>query len=126
MAKQQLAHQQAAGRVGTDAIPDVAGAVTDYKQLCERIDTIRHRLAPDELYDTAYERFVVDVRETLTALCGFLGVEAGDSYLADCADVVWPQIRRTRDTVVWSDDDRRQVDALIGAHQFLAGYSWDS
>jgi hypothetical protein len=107
-------------------VPDVSAAVAHYAQLCKHVETIRQRLAPDELHDMAYETFVADTQGSLTALCAFVGVEAGASYAADCAGVVWPQTRRSRDSVEWTDDDRRRVEGLIAARPFLEGYSWDT
>jgi hypothetical protein len=105
---------------------DLSDAVDTYAELCGWIDDIRPRLAPEELYEEAYEHFVANPKESLTALCAFVGVEAGDDYVADCAGVVWPKVSRTRDTVEWTDDARSRVAALITAHSFLAGYSWDT
>lgn len=101
-------------------------AIGRYAELRSWIDAIRRRLAEDELHDVVYERFVAGPEESLTALSAFLGVDAGASYLADCAGVVWPQVRRARDGVVWSDDDRARVDEVIASYPVLAGYSWTS
>ena len=109
-----------------DAGTELPAAIGRYAELCSWIDAIRRRLAEDELHDVVYERFVAGPEESLTALCAFLGVDAGASYLADCAGVVWPQVRRARDGVVWSDDDRARVDEVIASYPVLAGYSWTS
>ena len=81
---------------------------------------------PRSCTTSVYETFVGRPAESLSGLCSFLGVDAGESFLADCAGVVWPQFRRRRHAVEWSEADRGRVDELIGAHGFLAGYSWDS
>ena len=105
---------------------DLGDAIDRYGQLCRWVGELRPRLAPEELHEIAYEDFVSRPGPALSGLCSFLGVGAPDPYLADCASVVWPQTRQTRHGVEWSDDDRRAVDTLVGAHPFLAGYSWDS
>jgi hypothetical protein len=112
------------GGVVADAGAELPAAITRYAELCSWIDAIRRRLAPEELLDVVYESFVARPEQSLTALCGFLGVDAEDSYIIDCGGVVWPQVRRARDAVVWSDADRARVDDVIATYPVLAGYSW--
>jgi hypothetical protein len=120
------ARGRGAGPDGPRVAADLSDAIDRYGQLCGWVDAIRRRLGAEELYEIGYETFVGRPAESLTALCSFLGVDAGESFLADCAGVVWPQVRRRRDVVEWSEADRGRVDELIGAHPFLGGYSWDS
>lgn len=108
------------------AAADLSDAIDRYGQLCGWVAGLRPRFGPDELHEVAYEDFVGKTEESLRGLCSFLGVGAGDGFLADCGGVVWPQTQRRRDTVEWSATDRRRMDELIGSHPFLAGYSWDS
>jgi hypothetical protein len=97
-----------------------------YAELCSGVDAVRRRLAPEERHDVVYEDFVADPRTSLAALCRFLGVDADAAYLDDCAGIVWPQARRARDAVEWSDADRQRVAAVIDTYPVLSGYSWDS
>ncbi|HXQ43904.1 MAG TPA: sulfotransferase [Acidimicrobiales bacterium] len=104
--------------------PELSEAVERYAELCSWIDAIRRRLDPEELHDVVYEEFVARPAESLTELCRFLDVEAETAYVADCAGIVWPQVRRARDGVVWSDADRERVEEVIGRYRVLGGYSW--
>jgi hypothetical protein len=55
-----------------------------------------------------------------------VGLTASERYIADCASIVFPQPRRTRTSVEWTDELRAQVDATIAEHSFLTGYTFDS
>jgi hypothetical protein len=94
-----------------------------YDQLCRWVSAVRPHLGTDELYELEYETFVSDPRGSLEALCRFLDVEAGESYLTDCAGIVWPSTRRTRDKVNWSDEERTRVESLMATYPALAGYA---
>ncbi|HVC69386.1 MAG TPA: sulfotransferase [Acidimicrobiales bacterium] len=126
-----MARRTAAGRErrGEQTRPgsagDVSEAIDRYAQMCRWVDLIRPRLAPGELYDQAYEDFLARPRDSLAALCRFLGVEADPGYLDDCAGVLWPEVRRTRDSVEWTAGERARVQELIGAYPVLGDYSWD-
>jgi hypothetical protein len=120
-----MARRSAEGRVRQTA-PDLAEATGHYSQLCTEVEDIRRRLGPEELCDIVYEDFVARPVESLEALCRFLGVEAEPSYIGDSAGVVWPQVRRARDTVDWTEAERKAVAQVIAGHRVLAGYSWDS
>jgi hypothetical protein len=97
-----------------------------YAQLCAWVNDTKTWLADEELYEIAYERFVADPRTHLTEMCEFLGVTPSKSYLTDCAGVVWPSIRVTRNTVDWTNDARDKVEKLITLYPALAGYSLNS
>ncbi len=103
----------------------VTQIIDRYEQLCRWVAAIRPRLGADELFELAYEKFVSDPRTSLGAMCRFLDVEPGDSYLADCASVVWPSTGPTRHKMTWGDNERSRVERLIATYPALAGYTWD-
>jgi hypothetical protein len=124
-------HQGAARRhvpVGEvdDATAWVGESIDRFEELCDWMAGIRSRFGPGELHEIPYEDFVADPATGLAGLCAFLDVEAEPSYIAACRGLVWPGVRRTRDRVRWSDDDRRRVDALIAGYPVLKGYSWET
>jgi hypothetical protein len=110
----------------TDATPWVDKAIDGYAELCGWMAEIRPRFAPEELYEIPYEKFVAEPAQALTEMCSFVGVEADPTFIAAASGIVWPEVRRKRDSVKWSDEDRSRVDGLIDRHPVLQGYSWDS
>jgi hypothetical protein len=115
--------QGAAKDAPATALASLAETIGRYDELCRWVDAIRPHLGPDELYELEYERFVTDPGGSLKALCQFLGVGADESYVADCAGIVWPSTKKTRDKVTWTDEERQRVEALIASYRFLAGYA---
>jgi hypothetical protein len=65
---------------------------------------------------------VADPRATLSALCGFLDVEADEAYLAAATAQVYRSPARSRTEVEWRPEDVRRVEELIGRFDYLAGY----
>ncbi len=103
----------------------LAEGTTWYEQICEAVSVVRPLLDPSELIDVRYEEFAADPGPSLAALCGFLGVEPGASYLDACSKIVWPSTNRTRDALQWSDEDRRGVQRLIDKYEVLNSYTFD-
>jgi hypothetical protein len=103
----------------------LAAATEWFEETCRAVDVVRPMLAPSELIDLSHESFTKDPKGSLTALCSFLGVDPGQSYLDACAAIVWPSTKRRRDAVEWSLGDRRRVEALIARYEFLDGYGFD-
>jgi hypothetical protein len=104
----------------------LAEATRWYDESCRAVARVRAQLTPAELIDLPHEGFTEDPRGFLTELCGFLGVEPGQSYLDDCAAIVWPSTKRRRDGVKWSPEQRRAVEEIIGRNDFLARYSFEN
>jgi hypothetical protein len=97
-----------------------------YSWRCESVSLVRDRLAPDELFEIRYEDVVASPSESLTSLCGFLGVAVDPDYLADCAAILRPPAQRARDLVEWTSDDSGRVSKIIERHHVLDAYSFFS
>jgi len=97
-----------------------------YAGLCRTMDRVRQELDPAELFELRHEEDLVACSaRTLAAACEFLGVEPFPEYLADCAKVVFPAPKRSRDDVTWTAAQRDQVGDLISRYSFLSGYTFD-
>lgn len=104
----------------------LAPAIRQFRALSATVDDVRSRLAPEELCDVRYESFTKEPEEHLRRLCGFLGVVPSANYLRACGALVDPSPSRSRDRLPWSEDERREVQALIDQRPVLAGYDFDS
>lgn len=76
------------------------------------------------VYTIRHESIVAAPHMELQQLCGFLGVDADDSYLDACAGILFPSPRRTRELIEWPADAKKEVEQIIARHSFLHGYSW--
>lgn len=60
----------------------------------------------------------------LQRLCAHVGVEASEEYLKDCASIVFPTARKTRDSAEWTPSLVARVQTeIIDRYEFLKGYS---
>jgi hypothetical protein len=97
-----------------------------YEKSCQAVASARSLLGPTELFDLAHESFTENPKVAIADLCAFVGVEPGESYLDDCAEIVWPTTNRRRDAVEWSLEERRGVEELIARYSFLSQYSFEA
>ncbi|HEY7072458.1 MAG TPA: hypothetical protein VH479_20190, partial [Acidimicrobiales bacterium] len=102
-----------------------ADQVVRYRELCESVDRIAAGCAEDGFHRLHHEDLVADTPATLAGLCGFLGVDAPDGYLAACDGVVFPSPRRTRDGAPWTPEDRAALDAVVAEIGWLGRYDFD-
>jgi hypothetical protein len=72
------------------------------------------------------EDLIADAKGCLRKLCGFLGVEAGEDYLTDCASIVFSSPKQTRFSVPWSDEQIRKVEEQIRKYEFMEGYGYQA
>lgn len=105
---------------------DLAQAVELYEGLCACVSALRAQQPAGDVLDVRHEDLLADPHQELAEVCRFLGVEVPPGYLDDCAAVVRADPDRTRHLAPWTPELRERVDALVGRHTFLAGYSWTS
>jgi hypothetical protein len=97
-------------------------AFAQYAANCEVIVPLAERIGSQRLHRVRHEALVADPRATLSALCGFLDVEADEAYLAAATAQVYRSPARSRTEVEWRPEDVRRVEELIGRFDYLAGY----
>lgn len=95
-----------------------------YFSLCETVSDIRNRLSKDELLELRHDAFVEDTENLLKETCTFLGADASDDYLRDCAGIVFKSPRKTRYNVEWDSESISAVKQRMPQFPFLEGYSY--
>jgi len=88
------------------SLPD---AINLYFSMATSVDRIRQQAGPGAVFELCQEDFIKSPQEQLRALCAFLGLEATDDYLRDCAGIVFKSPNLSRSKVKWT---RNQVDAI--------------
>ena len=96
-----------------------------YFSLCRTVAELKQRLDPAEVIDIRHEDVVSDPTTSLKRLGAFLDLEMTTAYLQDCASIVFPSPRRTRDASPWTDELVTRVDREAASFGFLGGYSFD-
>ncbi|HEY3671111.1 MAG TPA: sulfotransferase [Acidimicrobiia bacterium] len=102
-----------------------ANSIDHYFDACETLARIRRQVAPSQFHEVRYEDLVATPRDTLRAMCTFLGVGTTASYLDACAAVVAPRPAPRRAMVEWTQPWITTVEDRIAEHDFLKGYSYD-
>ena len=91
----------------------LSAAIRDYRKMCMGVAIARGKLARDEFLDIYYDDVVADPRRSTIALCEFLGVSAGESFVESCIGAVSPGSYNSRSSVEWSADDKRAVAEIM-------------
>jgi hypothetical protein len=97
-----------------------------YFSLCENVRDIKERIATSDLFELRHESIIDHPHVILKELCHFLGQDAPDDYLNDCASIVYKSPHRSRCDARW---DHRLIDIVkdrIAEFTFLTGYSFES
>lgn len=92
---------------------------------CEHVVHFRERTPPEMTGLVQHEALVADPPAALRLLCQFLGLQAPDDYLADCASIVFPRPEQPRYQITWQDDQIAMVLDGIARYEFLHGYTFD-
>ena len=101
------------------------GSITSYSLLVQGSYQVKKHF-PGRVHDVASMDVMTNTRETLMKICDFLEVTCSEKYLQDCASIVSPVPSKTRNNVVWTDDQIKRVQQLIKRFSFLRRYSLDN
>jgi hypothetical protein len=99
--------------------------IEQFFNLCEAVADLKKRVGTNELFDLRLESFIEAPKAQLRRLCDFLGLESSDSYLEDCARIVFKSARKTRLEITWDPALIHSVQERISKFDFLTGYSFD-
>ena len=99
--------------------------IEDYFSLCEAMGRFKGRTDPSDVFEVRHEEIVADPEGALRNLCVFLGLEAPEDYLRDCAAMVFGAPSKSRSKVEWSAEDVEYVRRRSEEFGFLRGYSYE-
>ena len=68
---------------------------------------------------------VLRPRETIQKLCDHLGVTCSNEYLDKCSKIMYGTPSVTRDTVVWTEEQKTRVTQMMNRLPFLKDYTFD-
>ncbi|MBC8234772.1 sulfotransferase [bacterium] len=100
-------------------------SINYYFSLCETVTEIKKQIEDDELFELKHESFIDSPTVYLRELCCFLGVDASDDYLNDCANIVFKSPNKSRYNTQWSSELIDIVKDRIDKFLFLHGYSYE-
>jgi Sulfotransferase family len=97
----------------------------NFFKLCASVMALKKKLQPAEIFDLRLETFVEAPKLHLERLCAFLGVEADQRYLEDCASIVFKSSKKSRFDIEWSKESLANVRNRSEAFDFLTGYDFE-
>lgn len=98
--------------------------IEHYFSLCESVTDIRKEIRGDDLFELRHESFITRPAACLQELCHYLGIEAPNDYLGDCASIVCKPPPKPRYEAPWNCELVDIVKKRIEEFPFLHGYSY--
>ena len=100
-------------------------AIGRYFSLCDVVMRVKKSTSASSVLDVRHEGLVAQPMPVLRGVCEFLGVEAPEDYLGDCAKIVSQSPHKSRSNVTWSESLIEAVHAGCQRYPYLAGYSYE-
>jgi hypothetical protein len=104
---------------------DLQEATSRYFSFTGTTGTIRRTLDDGEWLDLRHEDLILNPKTSLAQLCEFVGVEAEEGYLDDCAGIVYQRPHQSRFEAPWTPALIEQVQRQMAAFTFLDGYRFE-
>ncbi|HDY67890.1 MAG TPA: sulfotransferase [Candidatus Scalindua sp.] len=104
---------------------DIKKTIDWHFSLVKMVDKLKKELDSKDIIEIRHESFIKNPKLNLKKMCAFLGVEASDDYLNDCASIVYKSPHKSRYDIKWTPELIRLVKKKINKFDFLKGYSYD-
>ena len=105
----------------------VLASVREFKGLAAGIHEFIAALDEGELFNLRHENMVASPRDTIEAICDFLGLAPYPEFIDTCAAAIFTQTTDPRLHRQWTDVELKRVEEeLIANCSWLAGYHFDS
>jgi len=101
-------------------------AMDFYFSMCSIIEDLKKEMKSTNVFHLKHESFIEAPTTHLKELCHFLGVNAPNDYLNDCASLVYKSAHKSRYDVEWNDELIDFIkNQIIDRFSFLQGYSYE-
>ena len=100
-------------------------SIEDYFFRCAAVRDFKERTDPAHVFEVRHEAIVEDTTVRLRELCRFLGLEAQEDYLRDCAAMVFGSPSKSRHKVTWDPESVEVVRRRMEEFEFLRGYAYE-
>lgn len=97
-----------------------------YFSLCKTVMDIKNQIKDEYLFELRHELFIDSPKTHLKEICLFLGIDAPNDYLNDCASIVFKTPHKRRYDTKWSRELIDIVKDRIDEFPFLHGYSYEN
>lgn len=100
--------------------------IANYFSLVETVRWVQGTLDHDAVINIKIEEFMAAPKEKLRDLCGFLGLEASEKYIEDCAEIVYNKPHKTRNDYPWDEELIAEVKGKMEKYPFFKGYDFSN
>ncbi|XP_068691859.1 uncharacterized protein [Montipora foliosa] len=80
----------------------------------------------DSVHHLHSSQLIMEPRKTLLGVCEFLQLRCDQQYLADCSSIVFKEGTKTRQYVVWTDQQKKLVREKLQSFPSLKDYNFDN
>lgn len=99
-------------------------AMDDYLSMVDVAERVRKDVGPANFHTLHHEDLIAAPHRELKAMCDFLGVDAPEDYLNDCAGILFESPRKTRAGLAWTDAQLQRMAKACAEHDFLRRYTY--
>ena len=101
-------------------------SIDSYFKKCETVANFKQKVKPNNIFEFRHESLIENPQAILNQLCMFLGVEATQDYLDDCASIIFKSPNKSRFNFKWTQESIKLVAEKIELFDFLQGYSYET
>lgn len=101
-------------------------SINSYFKKCETVANFKQKVDPNNIFEFRHESLIENPQNILNQLCIFLGVEATQDYLDDCASIIFKSPHQSRFKFKWTQELIKLVANKIELFDFLQGYSYEN
>lgn len=99
-------------------------AINSYFKLAAANQRVR-QIYGDAVIDIPGHETVLKPKETIQKLCDHLGVLCSEEYIEQCRKILYGTPSVTRNTVVWTTEQKKRVTQMMKKYPFLKEFSFD-
>lgn len=102
----------------------VDNAIKSFFELIETNDRIKQAYG-DAVLDVFSHELILKPKETVETVCAFLGVACSEDYLSQAEKILYGKPSATRNTVVWTEDQKDRVLNEMQKYSFLRSFRFN-
>ena len=107
-------------------LSDLAPMIKGYFQNCDGVLAVKQLAGEAAVLDIRQETLIREPDETIRTMCRFLDLEPEESYVRDCASILFQTPKHTPAAVQWSPQAIEDVARRVEQYPFLNGYNFES
>ena len=97
-----------------------------FQEFDTAMELIANVFGQENVLDVHNRDLVRDPEGTMSRILKFVGVRVSSQYLRVCAEKVFKSVSRSRNMVVWTPEQRRNVERKMRSYKMLSRYSFTS